>query len=204
MLNHDLKCVFLEVPKTGSTSIRRILGEPDKPHMDIREYKKKFFHERIDAKNPLSRIVQHISAKKEWQNYFKFGFVRNPWDRTVSLYLRKEGIQMANKMDFAEFVRWIQYSSDTCIHPSQHKNQIDWFLDENGKIAVDFIGKFENIRKDWHTVAEHLGIDAKLPHANKNLNKTKHYTEYYTPELVDIIAKKFKTDIDYFNYEFGQ
>jgi len=203
MINHQFQCIFIEVPKTGSTSIRTILGHPEKPHLNIQEAKKKFFKELSQVRNPIKRYFQTKSLTHSWNNYYKFGFVRNPWDRVVSLYLRKEGIQLSGKMSFPEFVHWIQNSSDTCIHPSQHKNQIDWFLDENGNIAVDFIGKFENLNEDWGHIAKQLGINTTLPHANKNPTKKKHYTEYYTDELRDIIADKFHKDIEYFGYSFG-
>jgi len=56
-------------------------------------------------------------------------------------------------MNFDGFVEWIQYSSDTCIHPTQKKNQLDWFTDQNGQVIVDYIGKFESLKKDWDFVA---------------------------------------------------
>jgi len=203
MISHQYQCIFIEVPKTGSTSIRSILGHPKKPHLNIQEVKEKFFHEVPLSTNPVKRFFQTRTLKQKWEQYYKFGFVRNPWDRVVSLYLRKEGIQMSDKMSFPEFVHWIENSSDTCIHPSPHKNQLDWFLDKNQQIAVDFIGKFENLNEDWKHISKHLGINAPLPHANQNPAKKKHYTEYYTDELRDIIAEKFHKDIEYFGYSFG-
>lgn len=183
MINNKYKCIFIEVPKTGSTSIRSIIGCPEKPHKNI-----------IQIKNEID--------KELFNQYYKFGFVRNPWDRVVSLYKRKEGIQMADKMSFEEFVNWIQYSSDTSIHPLQHKYQIDWFLDENGLVAVDFIGKFENLNSDWNKIQKVLGIDVQLPHLNVNVDKKRHYSEYYTEKTKEIINNKFKKDIEYFDYEF--
>lgn len=204
MISHQYQCIFIEVPKTGSTSIRSIIGHPKKPHLNIQEIKTKFYEELMPENfGFLRQFFKKRNIEAQWNSYFKFGFVRNPWDRVVSLYLRKEGIQLADKMSFTEFVYWIENSSDTSIHPSKHKNQLDWFLDEKGNIAVDFIGKFENLESDWKIIANKLGIEAQLPHSNKNREKKKHYTEYYTDELRDIISNKFKTDINYFGYTFG-
>ncbi len=204
MINHEYKCIFVEVPKTGSTSIRSIIGSPEKPHLNIKEIKEKFFHEfDLDTTNVFTHFLKRKKVELKWKKYFKFGFVRNPWDRVVSLYLRKEGIQMSKEMSFPEFVHWIQNSSDTSIHPSKHKNQLDWFLSDNQELEVDFIGKFENINKDWQFISNKLGITNILPHENKNMIKKKHYTEYYTNELRDIIADKFRVDIEYFDYKFG-
>jgi hypothetical protein len=216
MISHKLKCIFIEVPKTASTSIREVLGFSPKPHLDIIETKREMisnwpFPKRLGKLSKLNEFNRLIPTKlrkntveKQFSNYYKFGFVRNPWDRVVSLYLRKEGIKMSDKLTFEEFTNWIQNSSDTSIHSSVHKNQLDWFLDENGKVIVDFIGKFENLEDDYKIIMKKLGVDKELPHANNGNNNKLHYAEYYTPKTIDIITKKFKVDIEYFGYEFGK
>ena len=106
------------------------------------------------------------------------------------------------KMTFDEFVDWIQYSSATCVHSSPHRYQLDWFVDPNGNVLADFIGKFERLDEDWAFVAKKLGVSENLPHQRAN-PRTRHYTEYYTPRTRDIIANKFKVDIERFDYEFA-
>jgi hypothetical protein len=210
MISTEYKCIFIEVPKTGSTSIRQILGHPRKPHLNILQTKYEFvsilrldyLYERPDDLWDPGKPIE--LAESLFEQYFKFGFVRNPWDRTVALYERREGVQASKQMTFDEFVDRIEYSSDTCIHPTRHKNQLDWLSDENGNVLVDFVGRFERLQDDWKTVCDRLGIDETLPHANKNPERAKHYTEYYTEETQQIIAEKFKVDIDYFGYEFGR
>ena len=109
---------------------------------------------------------------------------------------------MRNEMTFDQFVDWIQYSSSTCVHSSPHRYQLDWFVDSNGKVLADFIGKFERIEEDWAFVAQKLGINETLPHRRANLRK-RHYTEYYTASTREVVAKKFKVDVEYFGYEFA-
>lgn len=109
---------------------------------------------------------------------------------------------MRKKMDFDQFVEWIKYSSSTCVHPAPHVNQLDWLVDQNGDILVDFIGKFETLNEDWKYIAEKLQLHRPLPHLNENTNKNSHYTEYYNDKTKNIIQNKFATDINYFEYEF--
>ncbi len=142
--------------------------------------------------------------EKIFSSYFKFGFVRNPWDRVVSLYNRNEGIKMREQMSFEEFAEWIQLSSDTCVHPTPHKSQLDWFKDHSGRVVADYIGKFETIEKDWEFICNRLHISQPLPHENRNDKNQRHYTEYYTNKTQRLIAEKFKEDIDYFGYSFGR
>jgi len=79
---------------------------------------------------------------------------------------------------------------------------LDWFVDPNGNVLADFIGKFEQLDEDWAFVAKKLGVSEKLPHRREN-PRARHYTEYYTPQTRDIIANKFRVDIEHFGYEFA-
>jgi hypothetical protein len=213
MISHRYKCIFVEVPKTGSTSVRAILGKAWRPHLNLCEIRREMEtywtsygsrKNRVLASLYLLRDAEYRRAlgREKFNSYFKFGFVRNPWDRVVSLYERKEAAQLRHEMTFPEFARWIQYSSSTCPHSSPHRYQLDWFVDASGHMLADFIGRFEQIDQDWPTVAAKLGIDQPLPHKRAN-PREKHYTEYYDNETRDLIAEKFKVDIDYFGYKFG-
>lgn len=213
MISHRYKCIFVEVPKTGSSSIRAILGRPPKPHLALSEIKKLMetgWTPYDGAKRRAVECIYLLRSKKrrieigrrEFDTYFKFGFVRNPWDRVVSLYERTEPLQMKDRMTFDQFVDWIQYSSSTCIHSSPHRYQLDWFVDGSGNMLADFIGRFEQLEIDWASVAKKIGVTSSLPHKREN-PRLRHYTEYYTPRTKEIIANKFKVDIDRFEYEFG-
>jgi len=192
MISLQPRFIFVKVPKTAGTSMARALKSDHviKPPEDIRK--------------PHISILEIRDGMKDIriEDFFKFGFVRNPWDRVVSLYNRTEGRQMRDKMTFDEFVAWIQNNSDTSIFTSRHKHQLDWFSDENGEVLVDFIGKFEHLERDWKYVCEQLGISIDLPHIRKNAQNTQHYTEYYSDKTKAIIEQKFRLDIEYFGYSF--
>jgi hypothetical protein len=213
MISHKYKCIFVEVPKTGSTSMRRVIGQPPKVHNNIIQMRDDMETYWTHYGGSVNRFLQSMYlflpkvkrkeiGRRQFDSYFKFGFVRNPWDRTVSLYERKEGVKLPEDMTFEQFVDWINYSSSTCTLPVPHRYQLDWFTDASGNVLVDFIGRFENLQDDWAYIAKKLRIDKPLPH--KRLNpKKKHYTEYYTDKTKEIIAEKFKVDIEYFDYKFG-
>jgi hypothetical protein len=215
MISHKHKCIFVEVPKTGSSSIRDIIGASPQPHLNICQMQYNLGHYWTRYGGVANRLISagYLLLPEKWRkesgqrmfaSYFKFGFVRNPWDRAVSLYLRKEGLQMRDQLTFAEFVGWMKYSSSTCVHPVPHANQLDWLVDPHGNVLVDFIGRFENLQNDWATIASKLGVSQALPHQRKNPGREKPYTEYYSEETRQIIAERFKVDIAYFGYEFGK
>src|SRR5439155_495056 len=198
VISHKHKCIFVEVPKTGSTSVRAILGKAWRPHLNlwqIRNQMETYWTRYGGRKNRILAALYLLLAeerrreigRKQFETYFKFGFVRNPWDRVVSLYERTEALQLRDKMTFDEFVDWIQYSSATCVHSSPHRYQLDWFVDPNGNVLTDFIGKFERLDEDWAFVAQKLGVSEKLPHRREN-PRVRHYSEYYTSRTRDKIA----------------
>ncbi|HEY6206440.1 MAG TPA: sulfotransferase family 2 domain-containing protein [Chthoniobacterales bacterium] len=215
MISHKHKCIFVEVPKTGSTSIRAIVGKAYIPHLSLVEIKTLMENSWTRFGGRTNRIRAALYqllprerkidiGRRQFETYFKFGFVRNPWDRVVSLYERTEPMQMKDKMSFEQFVDWIQFSSATCIHSSPHRYQLDWFVDSGGNMLADFIGRFERLDEDWAVIADKLGIAEKtLPHTREN-PRPRHYTEYYNTRTRDLIAQKFRVDIDHFGYEFGK
>jgi hypothetical protein len=150
----------------------------------------------------ISQLESLVDPLK-FKAYFKFGFVRNPWDRAVSLYERKEGMQLRNQMSFEEFIDWMKFASSTCIHPVPHRYQLDWFVDGSGNVLVDFIGKFERLESDWSLVRTRVGINADLPKINVNPDRQRDYTKYYTDRTKKIVRDRFAVDIEYFGYEFG-
>ena len=66
MINHEHKCIFIHINKCGGCSVDQFFTGSFQGHLKALEYKK--------------------SYPNDFNNYFKFTFVRNPWDRVVSAY----------------------------------------------------------------------------------------------------------------------
>ncbi len=219
-VNFEKQCIFIAVPKTGTTSVRvqiKQRGIPliPNPHLDIMQIRDAlytYFLTRSLAKNesfpsesvPKDKDIR-TQANNVFNTYFKFSAVRNPWARAVSLYFRGEGIQLKDRCSFDEFCQNHFYASDTCRHPTLHRNQIDWLLDEKGEVLMDYVYKLENFEEAIKEILERT--DGRLRITNRNLNKnpqslSRKYRDLYTEKTKKIIAERFAKDIDFFKYSF--
>ena len=187
MINHEHSFIFIHINKCGGTTIDELFNGSFQGHDKPFDYKK--------------------SNPKEFANYFKFAFVRNPWDRVASFY----HYQIKRKWDYYPFDETIPFKpfvENWLIKmPGQTLLNVsccyDWIFDENDNLLIDFIGRFENFQQDFNLICDKIGIDRqKLQHKNKSNHK--HYTEYYDDKTRQIVAEKYAKDIEYFGYKFGE
>lgn len=222
MISHKKKFIFVHIPKVAGTSIESILFP---------------FASRFKCANKFAKEYRHLrnyelfNSQTSYSNYFSFTFVRNPFDRMVSLY---HFFNFDTKISFAEFIedvkifleqkpekiyekvplnetrlrfRWANHR-----HDFQKDIEYNWLDDGNIgyhllpqmyflKNRIDFIGRFEQIKKDLKLVCDRLDIpNLKLPHERKS--KHKHYTEYYNNRLVDLVTQVYSCDISNLGYKF--
>ena len=179
------KLLFIHIPKTAGTSISKSLNIP-KDH----EHK---------------TLQQIIKNKSELNKYYKVAFVRNPYDRLVSLYNeKKETGWLYKDINFKKFIKFIytdisKISNDPNLE--NHSKPCSFWLKYDKQINMDYIGKFENINDDFNFICNTLNLDNKiLPHMRKR-NKM-HYSKYYDIETINIVKKYHKEDLILFNYKF--
>ena len=158
-------------------------------------------------KKILPLIPHHANAKdvkraipdELYNDYFKFGFVRNPWDWQVSLYFfikqNKDHFQHEIVKNFNSFDEYIEAGLY-----KRNRRQKNFFTDKKGDLIVDFIGKFENIDEDMQKVlnAVNLQDQVVLPHTNKSSHRD--YMSYYNKHTYKLIEENFKEDIEMFGY----
>ena len=78
--------------------------------------------------------------------------------------------------------------------------QLDWLTDQDDKLAIDFIGKFENLNQDFDKICDRIGRVSTLEHLHRS--KRKSYRDYYNDETADIIRTFYQKDINFFDYTF--
>ena len=201
MISNKHRFIFVHPNKCGGNSIEFFFqGFIQVDHRSLSDYQNEY--------------------PKQYKNYFKFGFVRNPYERLVSVYHgRTQGKLVPvdlelSKYSFNESVKLLEDGVLRYCVPLIAKHSLEcecvpigcnqpWFLNRSQKIDLDFIGRVDNYQADFNTICDKIGIPhQELPH--KNASKHKHYTEYYDDETRQLVAKKYAKDIEYFGYKFGE
>jgi len=181
------KFSFIHINKTGGSSIEKALRVP-------------LIHE--TALTFRDRIGQ-----KRWDERFSFAIVRNPWDRAVSHFHYRRMTNQAglgdNPMAFKEWLKrvYIERVPELMNEEKMFFTQADWVCDEQGRIMVDYIGRFEHLQESWDRICEHLQREKTLlPHVKKSSRG--NFRDYYDAESRQIIADFFRPDIELFGYSF--
>ena len=183
LISHKHKFITIDIPKTGTRTLREslqplgvidVVGQP--------EWKNFYQHGSI---NDCERGFEERGW--DFENYFKFSMVRNPWRRYVSFFLWIKNNENRKAFSMEDIIK---------TYPSQ-----DFYLLKNKNLVIDMVGQLEIIETSFSSFCRKVGIKTppKLQHSNKSEYKT-HYTEYYTQELIDMVAEKEKWMIDKFNY----
>ena len=228
------KGIFIHVPKAAGTSMMTAF----EPHQedDLVTEKSSFMKNPIlplplfhmfNFRVSRAEVMRNVVGKYRWDNTFKFCFVRNPWDRYVSNWhwLTRSGQRTGwadrgwkgsdGEISFADFVHQIGAAYDMPTEGYQHdkwhvRNQIEHITDRNGQLMMDFVGRVENIEKDFAHACKEIGHpEIELPHLNHvgyhdgdERVEEEHYSVHYTPDLVEIVAERSRADIEAFNYKF--
>ena len=201
MINHHHKYIFIHIPKCAGTSIENTLSGAAYVKWDERN--------KIWVQHATANQIKRLYCQN-YEDYFSFTFVRNPWGRAISDYFWiKKNLKIEDS--FKNYLLLEnKFNTPRFSYPHLHKTgrgdhvlpQSDFILDSNREQMVNYIGRFENIQQDFDTICDKIGIPRQeLPHNNKTNHK--RYVEYYDEETRQIVAEKYAKDIEYFGYEFG-
>lgn len=205
LISKKYRFLFIHIFKTGGTSVTSALLPfcTNRWPRRVKSFLKRHNILRLDPQPyfkhaKASELVAQL-GREVFDSYFSFAFVRNPWDWQVSLYtyICKEVDHYQHRIvngfrDFDEFIRW------RCREARHY--QRDFIYSANGEQLVDFVGRFERLEEDFQTICARLGVCVRLP--KLNVSNTKPYQEYYNKETIELVRRKFQSDIDAFGYEF--
>ncbi len=207
MISHAKTFIFVHIPKTGGTSIARMLNKHGVMLQGKQNYDSVYF------KHATAAEIKRMMGD-EYDRYFTFAFVRNPWDWVVSNYEYNRGLHRpfvkgteyavcskentpgwARAMDFPE---WLDWWTGT-LKPSQ----VGMLQDEHGEMLVDEVLKFESLGESYERLARRIGLESRgkaLPHLERSPQREKDYSVYYDPQTTDLVKAHFGDDLRVLGY----
>ncbi|MBB5517906.1 sulfotransferase family protein [Amphiplicatus metriothermophilus] len=186
-LSHERKFLWFRVAKVGTRTIVRCLRQGGV----------------LRRRGPDSNL--HY-APNLYRDYFKFAFVRNPWDRLISCWLDKvvrsnafglapDALERCRRLDgFLDHVAGLDLQA--C---DRHLALQSSLIDLNN---VDFIGRMERFEDDLRTVLARIGVEhVEIGRANAT-DERQPYAAYYDAAAREKAFRLYEKDIRLFGYDF--
>lgn len=194
---HMRKIIFIHIPKTAGSSIEHLLRDEGRYELDF-----------IGVRNGRSThhymgIELKMILKDLYPKYYKFSFVRNPYDRLISEYFWCRIKDVGHKFNktFDEFLDYVEdvIKNKKFFKPIENDHFIPQysFLFFNNKLLVNNIFKYEDIETVAPLIKKRLKIKTQLQHLNKSVKNEITLTQ----EQKDRIYNLYKIDFETFNYE---
>ncbi len=210
MISHDKKCIFIHIPKCGGTSVEDVIWPKDQGRTEqdlwmgfVTRFENKY--QTGGLQHLLAWQVRDEVGRDVFGAYYKFAFVRNPWDRIVSQfsYMQQrpdlmDYLGMTSETEFKSYLELIRLKEHVQWMP-----QVRFLLDHDGSILVDRIGRLEVFDYDCAQIFADLGL--KFGHLPGHVNQSKRqaFQYYYSDsEAIESVADMFAEDINFLGYQF--
>jgi hypothetical protein len=197
--------IFVAIPKTGTHAVRQALRE----HMGPQDMEQVGLF--VNRKLPIPQLAQvghgHLSLQQvrpyfrpqDFDGFFKFAFVRNPFDRFVSYcaFMTREHGQFEKNPQgvmrhFIDNPQW-----QHILFQPQHS----FVAGADGQLLTDYLGRVEQMQASYDEAARRIGIPSR-PLEKVNASSRRDYRDYYDQSLIDGVAKLYARDLELFGYEF--
>jgi hypothetical protein len=207
IVSHRHRFVFAAVPKTGTHSVRQALREQlgDEDVEQVGLFVDKRFPWRdlaaIRHGHLSLRQVRPYLGEEAFSGYFKFAFVRNPFDRFVSycaFMLRGGDVFQRQPREAMRHFLFVE-------PPEQHilfQPQASLLVGEDGAtLLTDRVGRVEDMQGSYDAICAGIGIPSR-PLDRVNGSSRGDYRSYYDQALIDGVAARYAQDLELFGYTF--
>ena len=199
------KFVFAAIPKTGTHAVRQALRE----HLGPQDMEQVGLF--VQKKFPVPALAQlghgHITLEQlrpyvqpeAWASFFKFAFVRNPFDRFISYcaFITRDGDEFDRDPQAVMRDVLADPPLDHVLFQPQHS----FVADASGALLTDYVGRVEQMQASYDEIAARIGIPTATLERINTTNR-RNYRDYYDAPLIEGVAKVYARDLEYFSYEY--
>lgn len=203
MICHRQRIVFVHLRRTAGNSIESALGGivlfdrlfRRTDVWDNQLHRGRSWHKRDRRGHRIHATAAEIRAlyPRDFSRYFRFAFVRNPWEQMASLYHRLHP-RDPRGTGFGDWLKRFDLERGTVPQAS--------LFDDDGSCLVDFIGRFEQLQQDFDAACDLAGIPRRqLPRTNHAAGPK--LGELYDAASLRIVERLYADDIARFGYAFA-
>jgi chondroitin 4-sulfotransferase 11 len=197
--SHEHRCIFIHVPKTAGTSIKKV------------------FDFKIGGHWPWYYYAENHAQL--WQQYTSFAVVRNPWDRAVSAYRFFQmktsywhtaatrppiDYEVLHEKSFEECLEMVECQRERLKAMAWH-NQTAWLAGPkapDGRVMVNQVLRFENLDQDFAELCQTLDLPPQPLLKMNRSKRSRDYQRYYNDETRARVERVYAADIEAFGYTF--
>lgn len=203
--------IFIKTRKTAGTSVQESLL----PYCGAGDVATMVWTNVISSQPcPIQEFASLDEIESEYNisrdDFFTFGFTRNPYDLVLSRYLYQVRTGRLSEQPTREgFNRWIQgiYFSGEPGFPQgryvKDRSRLLLFTPDLTQ-SVEFIGRFEQLQRDYARVLERIALapSGGLRHVNTSNRSGVCYRDWLAPASRALIERYFDFELDYFGYRY--
>ena len=185
-----MKVLFVHIPKNAGSSVGHALSCRK---IQLKHHPDEEFKGRITFKHLIPADFPE-EAKPMVPDAFKFTFVRDPYDRAVSIWAFSTGCKKPFVQYFEEIEEYLSTSGDKGrVFSPQHY----WFEG----ITYDFVGRFENLAADVKKVQDLTDAPVSpFKHVNRSVRRSARWQDHYCSRSYDIVRRIYKDDFEPLGY----
>ena len=205
IISHKHRFIFFAVPRTASHALRQAL----RPGLGAEDWEQQARFGRQNIPEPglaalghghisFRQLQKHLPARL-WSSYFRFGFVRNPFDRFVStcFFLNRGNPDFAgNEVEFMRRAISNERFRQRILMQPQHR----LLTDQRGALMMDCVGRYESLSASFAEICQRVGIAAAQP-GRVNASRHRAYQCYYDAPLQQAVADCYRRDFEMFGYD---
>ncbi|MFZ4520877.1 MAG: sulfotransferase family 2 domain-containing protein [Bacteroidales bacterium] len=193
MISHQYQFIFVHAGRTGGSSFERMTG------IELTEDERTKHTGNTDFPEKHNDFQYYKSNYPgEFQSFFKFTIVRNPFDRLCSAWLwQTRVVKNIPPVTLKEFI-----ATRPGSHTYAEKFKLEGLSIEQSILHFDFVGRFEDLINTYQYLCNKLNLpDIEIPHTNKT--PSGRYQDYYDQDTIHLLKQKYGTDLELFGYNFS-